>query len=487
VGAILALGACGLSAPTRPAEPDGDLPAIDAQADAPIDAGMDVIGGIDAAIDVAGPIDAGIDVMPPACVGSLEGGSHAGTVYYPVTDRIGLETTFFNGLFESQLLDGVSPGHVWSTIHWTPLRPSKPLPDNNMSESGFYTAGAAIMSSNVFLAHLDEASGTSYDDSSSSPAVGTCVTPADCPTPAPDGVFGRSADFHGFDMNPTPPPDQGGNRIDFADSTTLEPGNVTIETWIQVDSVPSAFGTGMAFTKGHHSGAPPTSAFGSYSIEYDQLTSLFKCYMGFDGVSDTDRTLIGTMPLPITLPSAWVHVACTYDGATYRIYVNGQQRNFAARTEPILYSTMPEQGLYLGAWYSWQFLDGRLDEVAIYDTALSASEIRDHYLRGSTRITFQVRSCPDPSCTGIEFLGPDGTPFTRYTEQCRPPGGTLPLGPPTLDLNNVDCNLDGLADHTPADPVVPPNRYIQFSARLQSPPFVPDADEVQLLGVTLCQ
>ncbi len=513
-GSVSLIAACGLGNPTRPPEVFDsavpDVAIIDAIIDAPIDAPDDA--GLPDAMDAAPPVDAPLpdSAAPPACVGALSGGTHTGTQFFPISGRIGLATTpaFYDGTFESQVFDGVSPAHDWTTIQWTPLRPTgKPLPDDDTAETG-YSIGNVNMAGNVLLAHFDEASGTSFTDSSTSPAAGTCGGVSTCPTVGlPDAIYGRAVQFNGHDdctmtdcctlMTCGTCPMcgfEGGDRIDFPDSATLEPAELTIESWVQVDSIPDGFSTGMLFTKGHRAGADdPAEAFGSYSIEFDRATMVFKCYLGLAGQSDTDRTLIGTMPAPFAPPTGYNHVACTYGGGNYRIYVNGVLRNFSAHSEAIVYDppTILEEGFYVGAWYAYQYLHGQLDELAIFNTALDATAIRDHFLRGNGRIRFQVRSCPDPTCSGVPWSGPDGTAASYYHEQCRPPGGgAVSLGLPSFPLDDVDCDFDGLADHPSPDPVIPPNRYIQFSARLQSlvgPAAPADASEVQLLDVTLCE
>ena len=77
--------------------------------------------------------------------------------------------------------------------------------------------------------------------------------------------------------------------------------------------------------------------------------------------------LYGTAGLPV---NTWSHLAATYDGATMRLYVNGVQVASRAQTGPIQTSTGP---LTIGgdALYG-QYWAGRIDEVRIYNRALSA-------------------------------------------------------------------------------------------------------------------
>ena len=64
----------------------------------------------------------------------------------------------------------------------------------------------------------------------------------------------------------------------------------------------------------------------------------------------------------------------TYDGSTLRFYVNGAQVSSVARTGSILTSTNP---LQIGSDSIYgQYFNGLIDEVRIYNTALSAAQIQ---------------------------------------------------------------------------------------------------------------
>jgi Concanavalin A-like lectin/glucanases superfamily len=72
--------------------------------------------------------------------------------------------------------------------------------------------------------------------------------------------------------------------------------------------------------------------------------------------------------------SSKYHVAVTYDGSTMRLYVNGVERASKASTVSIVNHSSP---LRLG-----RYVNGTLDEPAIYSYALSAADIAAHYAAG---------------------------------------------------------------------------------------------------------
>ena len=72
--------------------------------------------------------------------------------------------------------------------------------------------------------------------------------------------------------------------------------------------------------------------------------------------------------------NTWAHLAATYDGATVRLYVNGVQVASRAKTGTIATSTNPLQ--IGGDSIYGQYFAGRIDEVRIYNRALSVAEIQ---------------------------------------------------------------------------------------------------------------
>lgn len=83
------------------------------------------------------------------------------------------------------------------------------------------------------------------------------------------------------------------------------------------------------------------------------------------------RDARGTSQIP---QNTWTHLAATYDGVTIRLYVNGVQ----AGTRPFAGAVATSGGpLQIGGNHIWtdENFTGRIDEVRIYDRALSAAEI----------------------------------------------------------------------------------------------------------------
>jgi glucose/arabinose dehydrogenase len=92
-----------------------------------------------------------------------------------------------------------------------------------------------------------------------------------------------------------------------------------------------------------------------------------------------DQAGIGTIArATTTMGTGWHHIVATKNGATVHIYQDGVEV-----TGPVTNKTLTDGSakLVLGArrGTSTAFLDGQLDEVAIYRTALSAAQVAAHY------------------------------------------------------------------------------------------------------------
>jgi hypothetical protein len=87
-------------------------------------------------------------------------------------------------------------------------------------------------------------------------------------------------------------------------------------------------------------------------------------------VGGSNRTAVGTE----LLANVWTHVAGTYDGSTLRLFLNGVQVASTARSGAMAPGPGP---LRIGGNSLWgEYFQGRLDEVRIYDRALTAAEIQ---------------------------------------------------------------------------------------------------------------
>jgi len=82
------------------------------------------------------------------------------------------------------------------------------------------------------------------------------------------------------------------------------------------------------------------------------------------------------------LYGTWIHVAGRYDGECLRLYVNGVERGTPKQLTDGLGSTITPLKIGRLAYEDVGYFHGIIDEVRIYNRALSPEEIRYHYNRG---------------------------------------------------------------------------------------------------------
>lgn len=99
------------------------------------------------------------------------------------------------------------------------------------------------------------------------------------------------------------------------------------------------------------------------------------------GVAGTNRMIQSATPLQ---SNQWFHAAMTYDGSFLKIYLNGKLDKSMALNGPISTSKEP---LVIGGYRDSHpdvALNGRVDELSLYDRALSAAEVQAIYHAGSS-------------------------------------------------------------------------------------------------------
>lgn len=167
---------------------------------------------------------------------------------------------------------------------------------------------------------------------------------------------------------------------------------LTVEAWVKP-------------TTGMFGGQIPVLVKGytSHSNPYYQYAIFMFDVGGYPKMIDFDFTTGGTLRDVYVNHTGWVynvwnHIVATYDGSYARIYVNGVQKTAVSVSGTVnSYSTPTVIGGYANVSHtSGNVFAGGIDEVAIYDTALSAETIAEHYAVGSAGETGALLDCPDP-------------------------------------------------------------------------------------------
>ena len=161
------------------------------------------------------------------------------------------------------------------------------------------------------------------------------------------GKFGNALSFNGTS-----------SAVTIADSNSLDlTGGMTLEAWVKPAVTMSAYRTVVVKEQ------PGNLVYGLYA---NSDTNRPEAQV----TVTSPRLLAGTTQLPA---GSWSHLAATYDGTTERLYLNGTQISTLAISGSILTST---GNLKIGGNSIWgEWFNGLIDEVRVYNRALSAAEI----------------------------------------------------------------------------------------------------------------
>ncbi len=152
----------------------------------------------------------------------------------------------------------------------------------------------------------------------------------------------------------------------------------TIEAWVRRDGEGAEMGTGVggiqvvpivAKGRGENDGTNVDTNY-AFGFVGEVIGADFE-----DMASGANHPIVGRTPIPL---GEWHHVAVTYDGTTWTLFVDGQRdRRQAANATPRADSV---QAVAIGASFNSRgvragALHGAIDEVRIWDHARTAAEI----------------------------------------------------------------------------------------------------------------
>jgi hypothetical protein len=158
-----------------------------------------------------------------------------------------------------------------------------------------------------------------------------------------------------------------GTKLEVPYSPTLNPSVFSIECWANVSG-----GDGNYRSPLTSRADSPTRGF----IFYASGGNHWEFWNGTGGAAGTWSVITG----PAVVDAQWVHLVGTYDGTNKSFYVNG----VLAGVAQVSFAPNNEKPLRIGAGATDDpvgnfFFPGTVDEVAVYDTVLSAQRVSDHY------------------------------------------------------------------------------------------------------------
>jgi hypothetical protein len=189
---------------------------------------------------------------------------------------------------------------------------------------------------------FEEAAGSPifYDSSE----YGVHLNCANCPTVAGSGPFGQSLDFDGLDDLLT---------TYTGTNTLFDRNELTLSAWIRPDTTE---GVDRIITMGNGAGGLYIGIFGELSFD-----------LAVDGLPYTVEAA------GVLTAGEWQHIAGTYDGQTMRLYHKGIEVGKLDIAGNLDQTAGPLEGMFLGGVA--EPYDGQIDEVGVYQRALSDAEI----------------------------------------------------------------------------------------------------------------
>lgn len=178
------------------------------------------------------------------------------------------------------------------------------------------------------------------------------------------------------------------NYIDLGNPEALNFDNaMTLEAWVQPDAT-QANATACILAHGGNSDFGSELALRLENGEY-QLVSKIAAN------SATEYKITSPVPTQDFEAGVWTHLAATFDGTRWVLYRNGKSIGLTTQDGSKL--NIPNANWSIGARGRWSYgfgfpdnanpaeqrtFSGGIDETAIYNKALSAERIADHYLTG---------------------------------------------------------------------------------------------------------
>jgi glucose/arabinose dehydrogenase/PKD repeat protein len=193
---------------------------------------------------------------------------------------------------------------------------------------------------------FNEGSGTTVTDSSGNGNYGTATNT----TWATAGKNGKALLFNGINALVTVP-----------DSASLDlTTGMTLEAWVDPSTLTSTWRT-VVFKE-----RPGGMLYALYASNGSANRPVGQVFLG-----NAERDAPGTSSVSV---NTWTHLAATYDGSALRLYVNGTLVTTLTVSGSLAATTNP---LRIGGNSIWgEYFNGLIDDVRIYNRALTAAEIQ---------------------------------------------------------------------------------------------------------------
>ncbi|MDP8975109.1 MAG: LamG domain-containing protein [Actinomycetota bacterium] len=217
------------------------------------------------------------------------------------------------------------------------------------------------------------------------------------------------------------------DHVDLSPSKFGTPSRVSVEAWVRLDTIKTAPGSmHVLVTDAYEDFGDGFTLYveGAYPVFAVAKPGVGTAYVGSTAALSAGRTY---------------HLVATYDGSYARLYVDGVRVNSVAYSGGIGYHS--SRDLLLGkqrtAWnQESRYLDGSLDEVGLYNGALSLSDVQAHYNAGKGNQPVYGTAVSDKCLPRYGTFGPGSWPPACW----KPYASTSPFNRPLPASPKVHVN-----------------------------------------------
>ena len=190
------------------------------------------------------------------------------------------------------------------------------------------------------------------------------------------------------------------NYLQVADAPVLSAGVITVAAWVYVSSSAGTYNPIVA--KGQ------SGVDFQYYMDVRKVGSAWKLNVQVKNAAGTAASATSSGSI---LAITWTQVAFTFDGSTVRLYVNGAADSTTASLTGSLRTT--SHPLRIGHYYgSTLYFTGSIDEVQLWDRALSVDEIAQYAAADLPAVRFDMESLrSDGKLADFSGKGNAGTVF----------------------------------------------------------------------------
>jgi len=264
--------------------------------------------------------------------------------------------------------------------------------------------GGSPVGSQVAYYKFDEGSGSTANNAGfgGSALNGTFGATTAAPAWNNDGKFGKALQFDGNDY------------VNTGNPTALQiTSDLTISAWVNVDNIDPSLGRGIV-SKFYN-----TNGNRGYRFGIGSSTGVLNFQISSDGTNSTTKSSTTAIQ-----PKKWTYVAVVYNApqGTADFYINGQLDRQTIGLYNSIYNV--GQSFQIGTWdtnaANHSFV-GKIDEVKIYNTALTADQIKLDYNQGSSLSLGSLGTTSDGKSASMSASTAYCIPGDTST--CRPPVG----------------------------------------------------------------